>query len=614
MPGYTYQKYTAGFRSAGCEPNGLVPTGQCHAKNSIRRVFLLTWLLTSIGLSAWAANPQVKAVVDRNRINISESIRLQVIITGTEGRVDVSGITDFEIVSRGTRTSIQIVNGKTTKSLISNYTLLPRRKGRLQIPPLPVRAGDRTRMTRAITVQVSDQPQSASGRTEVIVKANVSDKNPFQGQQLLYTLTVYHSESLTNVRLEKPSFEGFTVNSIEEQKTGSTVINGRPYRSIQLAYLLIPIDAGRKVIEPSVLRCDIVRPPRGSPRSAFDSFFDNDPLFGRSRREPRVLRTKELSVTVRSLPPFTGSGDFSGLVGSFQIRSELDLAELKTGESTTLTLTITGKGNIVDAVLPQMDLPDVFKIYRDNPEEDIRLGPDGFSGKKIFRIALVPVQPGRFTIEGINSSYFDVNAERYRDLRTTPLALNVLPSDQEDAMVVFQSPSATMPSLKKKVEFTGRDILPIKEDLDALQNQRHMSELWFAGLMLIPALLFAAVSMAFHLTRKRTDPVSLMNERSRLALKQAANSISNQPEFLAHLYRAISAAIFARAERTGESLTYTEAGNLLKQTGLGAEITEKVVHMLRLIDSARYGGEAPPTDTARALLQQSRKLIRLMAK
>lgn len=302
------------------------------------------------------------------------------------------------------------------------------------------------------------------------------------------------------------------------------------------------------------------------------------------------------------------------MVGSFQIRSELDLAELKTGESTTLTLTISGKGNIVDAVLPQMDLPDVFKIYRDNPEEDIQLGPDGFSGKKIYRIALVPVQPGRFTIEALNWSYFDVIAERYRDLHTAPLALIVLPSDQEDSMVVFQSPSAAMPSLKKKVEFTGRDILPLKEDLDALQNQRHMSVLWFAGLILIPAFIFAVVIMAFYLTRKRDDPVSLMNERTRMALKQAENSISNQPEFLAHLYRALSAAIFARAERTGESLTYTEAGNLLKQTGLGTEATEKVIHMLRLIDSARYGGDATQTDTARTLLKQSRQLIGQMAK
>lgn len=268
MPGYMYQNTTAGFRSVGGEPVRFISTGRRTANRFLRRVFLLTWLLTSICFPVWAANPQVKAVVDRNRISISESIRLQVIITATEGRVDVSGITDFEIVARGTSTSIQIVNGKTTKSLISNYTLLPRSKGRLQIPPLPVRTDDRTQMTRAITVQVSDQPQQSSDRTEVIIKANVSDKNPLQGQQLLYTLTVYHAESLTNVRLEKPSFEGFTVNSIEKQKTGSTVINGRPYRSIQLAYLLIPINAGRKVIEPSVLRCDIVRPPRGSPRSA----------------------------------------------------------------------------------------------------------------------------------------------------------------------------------------------------------------------------------------------------------------------------------------------------------------------------------------------------------
>ena len=478
----------------------------------------------------------------------------------------------------------------------------------MKIPALPVRIDGGTQLTRPISVQVSGQPDRAADRANVIVKAGVSDENPFQGQQIVYTLTVYQAENLTNVRLDKPSFEGFTVNPIEEQKTGSTVINGRSYRRIQLAYLLIPIDAGQKTIAPSVLRFDIVRRPRGAPRSPFDSFF------GHGRLEPGVLRTKAVTVTVRPLPPYTGKGEFSGLVGRFDISSELDLAELKTGESTTLTFTITGKGNIVDAVLPQIDLPRDFKIYRDNPEEDIRLGLDGFSGQKIYRIALVPVQPGHYIVEPVHWSYFDVTAGRYRNLTTEPLAVSVLPAEQTDAMVVFQAPSSKLPSLKKKVAFTGRDILPLKEDLDALKNQRQLSLSWFTGLLMIPALIFATVIVTLNLTRKREDPLSLMTERSRQAFKQAEMSLSDQRTCLSFLYRALSAAIFARAAKTGESLTYAEAESLLEQTELDPEQIENAVHLLRKIDSVRYGGSAPAAETARDLLQQVRQFIRRLAK
>ena len=600
----------AGFRSGNGEPTQQDPAGGYF----LRSLTFLACLLALLSRPAAAAAPRVQAVVDRNQIQISESIRLQVTINGAAGQVDISGISDFEIVSRGTNTSLQIVNGAASKSLIYNYQLLPRKKGRLKIPALPVRIDGSTHLTRPISVQVSGQPNRAADPANVIVKAGVSDGNPFQGQQILYTLTVYQAEKLTNVRLQKPSFEGFTVNPIEKQETGSTVIKGRHYRSIRLAYLLIPIDAGQKIIAPSVLRFDIVRRPRGAPRSPFDSFFDRDPLFGHGRLETRVLRTKEVTVTVSPLPPYTGKGEFSGLVGRFDISSELDLAELKTGESTTLTFTITGKGNIVDAVLPQIDLPRDFKIYRDNPEEDIRLGLDGFSGEKIYRIALVPVQPGHYTVAPVHWSYFDVTAGRYRDLTTEPLAVSVLPAEQTEAMVVFQAPSSKRPSLKKKVAFTGRDILPLKEDLDALNNQRQLSPSWFTGLLIFPALIFAAVIITLNLTRKREDPFSLMTERSRQAFKQAEMSLSDQQTYLSCLYRALSAAIFARAKKTGESLTYAEAESLLEQTELDPKQTENAVHLLRTIDSVRYGGSAPAAETAQVLLQQVRRVIRQLAK
>jgi hypothetical protein len=568
------------------------------------------------GPYAWADQPRVEALVDRNRVRLSESVRLQVIITGAEGQVDVSQLSDFEIVSRGTRTSIQIVNATAKKSLIYTFTLVPRRAGRLQIPSLPVHIEGAEYMTRAIAVQVSEQPDAASGGGDVIIKARVTEETPYQGQQFLYLLTVYHAESLRNVRLEKPSFEGFTVNTSEEQKTGSTVINGRPYRSIQLAYVLIPIDAGPVVIEPSILRCDIVRPPRGSPRSMFDSFFDNDPVFGRGRLEPRVLRTAELSVKVRPLPPYTGNSQFSGLVGQFAIDAGLDLTELKTGESTTYSVTISGKGNIVDAVMPEVNLPEGFKRYQDDPEESIQLGAEGFSGQKVFRIALVPMQAGDYTIDPIQWSYFDVAKGRYRQLATRALRLKVLPTDESDKLVVFQTPASTAPSLKKRVEFTGRDILPLKEELDVLENKPELSPAGFAGLLLVPVLLYAAVMGALRLTRSRQDPAGLMLARSRQALKAAETRFTEPEQFLTLLHKALAAAILVRARTTGESLTYAEAERILSGDDSAAvqALSQKAVSMLKSIDAARYGGSQPKAGVMERLFEETRQLIKQLTR
>ena len=616
MPQVTDQRRRSIARDRTCTVKQRNRFGPGYAGRIGGLLTLGVFLTMLFGPYAWAAQPQVEALVDRNRIRLSESVRLQVKIIGAEGQVDVSDMSDFEIVSRGTSTSIQIVNGTAKKSLIYTFTLAPRRAGRLQIPSLPVHIQGTDYMTRAIAVQVSEQPDAASGGGDVIIKARVTEKNPFQGQQFLYLLTVYHAESLRNVRLQKPSFEGFTVNTIEEQKTGSTVINGRPYRSIQLAYVLIPIDAGQVVIEPSILRCDIVRPPRGSPRSMFDSFFDNDPVFGRGRLEPRVLRTAELSVNVRALPPYTGDGQFSGLVGQFAIDSDLDLTELKTGESTTYSVTISGKGNIVDAVMPEVNLPEGFKRYQDDPQESVQLGAEGFSGQKVFRIALVPMQAGDYTIDPIRWSYFDVSKERYRQLATQALRLKVMPTAELDKLVVFQTPGSTAPSLKKRVEFTGRDILPLKEDLDVLENKPELSSAGFAGLLLIPVLIYAAVMGALHLTRNRQDPASLMHARSRQALKAAETRFTEPEQFLTLLHKGLSAAILARSRTMGESLTYAEAERILSRDDSAAVqgLSLKAVSLLKSIDAARYGGRKPQSGVMERLFKETRQLIKQLTR
>ena len=90
----------------------------------------------------------------------------------------------------------------------------------------------------------------------------------------------------------------------------------------------------------------------------------DDPFFGQNRLERRVIRTEPLSVTVKPLPPFDGKGQFSGLVGAFQIQSQVDKTTLNVGESATLSVTVSGTGNIMDAAAPEIAIPDAFKTLQ----------------------------------------------------------------------------------------------------------------------------------------------------------------------------------------------------------------------------------------------------------
>ena len=93
-------------------------------------------MLLIAAVSAQAAT--VRAVVDRNRVMVGESIRLQVSVEGGEGEADLSGLADFKAISRGSTSSFQMVNGRTSRQLIHEYALIPLKAGNLTIPAIPV--------------------------------------------------------------------------------------------------------------------------------------------------------------------------------------------------------------------------------------------------------------------------------------------------------------------------------------------------------------------------------------------------------------------------------------------------------------------------------------------
>jgi hypothetical protein len=574
-------------------------------------ILLFTFTQTALGA-------EVRAVVDRTRISLGESVQLTVSTSGSMAEVDVSPIKDFNALSRGTSTSVQIVNGRMTREVKNNYTLIPLKEGRLRIPSLKVVSDGKTYQTREIEVQVSKQSRQPEQANNVFARARVSNPHPYQGEQIVYTFQFFTSVQIANAKFQQPDFSGFVAKEIEDRKTYRQVISGIEFQVTELGFVLVPVGSGEKTIEPAVLQCDIVRRVRGR-RSPLDSFF-NDPFFGRTQMEPRLLRTQPIAVAVKPLPPFTGTGSFSGLVGTFDIRAELETDILKAGDSTTLTVEIEGTGNIMDAEKPEIRVPDPFKdrfkVYEDAPEEDIRLEPSGYSGKKTFRIALVPIEEGEYTLDPVRFSYFDIQSGKYVTRTTGPFSLTVQPAEKKDKLEVFASPTETggVPKiLKKKVEFTGRDILPLKEGLDALNRQDPMPLFRFILLLIIPAVVFIGLKAFFTLTRKDELPAKKMADRAEKALKDAEKADISNEVFLSSLYRALVSIILSRSGAMGESLTWAEAKEILSAGGCPDETVDRAAGLLERIESSRYSGLQLDQTKRTELLAETRQLFRSLS-
>ena len=112
--------------------------------------------------AAPAQTLSARAAVDANSVFVGESVRFQIQVSGSETptRPDLAAITDFTVnFNRGivnSSSSITIINGRRTenrrKGYIFDYTLVPKREGRLSIPPITVSADGQSMKTQALSI------------------------------------------------------------------------------------------------------------------------------------------------------------------------------------------------------------------------------------------------------------------------------------------------------------------------------------------------------------------------------------------------------------------------------------------------------------------------------
>ncbi|MGD9976176.1 MAG: hypothetical protein AB7S77_24220, partial [Desulfatirhabdiaceae bacterium] len=175
------------------------------------------------------------------------------------------------------------------------------------------------------------------------------------------------------------------------------------------------------------------------------------------------------------------------------------------------------------------------------------------------------------------------------------------------------SPDSAITPIKKTVEFTGRDILPLKEDMKALETQQAMSPVWFGIFLLAPGLLCLGLKMYLSRTTQTDDPASLMARRADQALADACRPDAPAETFLTCLSRSVISILLAKAGIRGESLTYAEAKTILLSIGFSEEDSRAGTSLLERIDSARFSGREMDSGSRESLLSETRELIRKLS-
>jgi hypothetical protein len=166
---------------------------------------------------------------------------------------------------------------------------------------------------------------------------------------------------------------------------------------------------------------------------------------------------------------------------------------------------------------------------------------------------------------------------------------------------------------KQKVDFITRDLLPLKEGLDALETPRRLAQSLFWTLLLLPALAFISLGGALRLLQPAVDARSRMRRKARQALKKATAS-ADGGEFLNALRRALVAAVMGASGGSGEALTAAEARQRLRQSDAQGDTAAAAARLLEEIDGYHYSGVSLTEEGRQRLRQETGNLVRRVLK
>ena len=209
------------------------------------------------------------------------------------------------------------------------------------------------------------------------------------------------------------------------------MLNGKEYQVFVLKKsALFPTQTGRLTLDPAEAEgtVKILSSKKVKQQDPFGSFF-GDPFATMYGYEdvPVKLKSTAVQIQVSDLPAAKKPSSFDGAVGHYTLESTIDKTELSTDDMATLTIRVSGSGNLKLIGTPVIHFPDDLETYDPVVFDTINNTNNIIAGYKTFTYSISPRIPGVFTIPSSEFSYFDPAANSYKTLHIPAYTLHVKP-------------------------------------------------------------------------------------------------------------------------------------------------------------------------------------------
>ena len=584
-----------------------------------KTITALFFILISFASYA-TAELTISDAVDKTSVAVGEEILLTIDISGQSiniPSIEIPPLANFSIYSSGRSQSMSFVNGQISNSISFRYVLIPNSQGKFIIPQLNLKYDGKTYSTQNIEISVSASQKSSIASSSqgtikatpqdttlsdkaIFVKAITDKSSVYVNEQLTYYFKLYRRvDFLSQPQFVAPNFSGFWSESFPPTNN-MTEINGRKYMLSELKFVLFPTSPGKIIIDPATLQCQIAS---NNPDDFFDGFF--------TMGKPTTLHTDPITINVYPLPQKDKPANFSGAVGQYEISAQSDKTNTKTNEPITLSIIVSGSGNIKTMPEPQMPQLNEFRKFDTASTYDINKAAGKFTGSKTFKTLLSPQSSGTKTIPAIEFSYFDPLSRNYKKIYTKPILINV-------AQGTIANTTANFSFTSKEVKLLNSDIRYIKDSFTPIKKYSLKNILLIINssvfILLILSLIFSlrarALQQNVHLSRKLGA-----TGKAKKYLKEASKLLDhNHSRFYSALNRALRNFVADKLNISADGLTTKEILTIFEKYKVPIELTDKAFELIAECDFACFAPFTPQKAQMQDALKSAQLIINSLEK
>lgn len=601
-------------------------------------LYIVAFLLVSI--YSLEAQTDVKfRTICKKQVAVGEQFQVSYELNGDGNDFKAPNFTNFEIMGgpyTSTSSSIQIINGSVSKTNTQtfSYHLRAIKAGTYTIPSASITVDKKKIISEPceITVTASSsgsssynnvnntQSNTSIGNKNIYLEAIPNKKKVYLGEQILLTYRIFYNIPISQLSVSKsPSYSGFWTKDITDNngslQQSSTVINGQQYNVATIQEIvLFPQKTGNLIIDPLDITC-LAQVKQERYRSygydPFDDFF-NDVMGSSYKSVKKDIKSQPITIEVEPLPTSNKPSSFKGAVGQFTFTSKIDKNELKVNEAFTLTLTVSGKGNIELLELPQPVFPPDFEVYDPKINTSVKNNAQGIYGNKSAEYIIIPRVSGDFTLNDIEFSYFNTSSKKYETLKSDIHTIQVQKGSGSNNSVVYTPGQAD-------IKYLGSDIRHINTSNNKLNITGFVffaSNGYFAIIILMTIIFIAVLIINKKINKFNSDKVLVKNRKAtKIAKKRFKNAhnhlvTNNQNRFYEEFSQAVWGYISDKLNIPLSQLSMDSVREIMTNRNVPEDIVNEFVDLLNTCEFARFA----PGDANKKMDDLYQKGIELITK